>query len=100
MAITCEWYAKLGTMYHDETGITGYTRGNCTAVFTYGPDRNLADFICNIEHFRRVLGDNGGHWKEYKDIRLNGFFKEAWQIAKELNKQGIEFSMYYEVCKR
>ena len=102
MAITCEWKCVLGSAKINNVPVTFYTGGNCTACICAGDEngKTLADFICDIDHLKRVLGNDGGHWKrDYTEIRLNGFYKEAWKIAKELNKHGIEIIIYKEIIK-
>lgn len=96
MAITCEWKCVLGNAKVDDQIVTMYTGGNCTACICTA-EKCLVDFICDIDHLKRVLGNDGGHWKtNYTEIRLNTAYKESWQIAKALTKFGIEVTMYKE----
>ena len=100
MAITCEWNCVLGSAKVDGETVMMYTGGNCTACICT-KNKYLADFICDIDHLKRVLGKDGGHWKTgYSEIRLNGAWADAWKIAKELNKFGIEVVMYREEKKK
>lgn len=100
MAITCEWKCVLGNAKLDGKNVKMYTGGNSTACICT-KNKCLVDFICDIKHLKNVLGDDGGHWKtNYEKIRLNGYYPEAWKVAKELVKHGIEVKMYWEVCKK
>ena len=100
MAITCEWKCVLGSAKVNGETVTMYTGGNCTACICT-KNKCLADFICDIDHLKRILDKDGGHWKtNYSNIRLNGFYADAWKIAKELNKHGIEVKMYRKDIKK
>lgn len=101
MAITCEWKHELGKAKVNGIKVVMYTGGNCTACICTPKNHCLQDFICDIDHLKRILGDDGGHWKtDYTNIQLNGFYNEAWKVAKELNKHGIKITMYRKEVKK
>ena len=99
MAITCEWKDEFGKAKINGIEVTLYSGGNCTFVVC-DEHKNLVDFACDINHLKRILGKDGGHWKtDYTEIHLNGWYSEAWKVAKELNKFDIETLMYRRICK-
>lgn len=103
MAITCKWEVVKGYIVQKESNLlVMYGGGNCTACICHDiKDKdgytihNLADFICDKEHLKRILSDESNHWRTYyQEVYLNGKYPDNWQIGKLISKQDIRVIYY------